>query len=114
MKKRDFGFSVEAGGQVEQACLEYSETGPDRPSIPDSNDDFPIYPVWNKHRIRGECFQNTLDGCEIVAHRHQFRPVVKLWYHSAEGSGGAKRYLFSPGEKYSRWMRYDGTPYGSH
>ncbi|MEZ0071726.1 LamG-like jellyroll fold domain-containing protein [Planotetraspora sp. GP83] len=106
---RTGAVSVEVSGSKEIVCKDYTETGPDKPS---TGGDFILYPIWNRHNPRADCFMNATTVCQVEGYQHIFTPKVKLFYHPNNNKyTPAYRVLFAPGEQYSPWMKYDGTRY---
>ncbi|GAA3553297.1 hypothetical protein GCM10022419_037110 [Nonomuraea rosea] len=78
------GVSGGIQGSVETACKSYEATGPAKPPNPDPGDDFTLSPVWNKRRVKAECFHGFPGTCNIKAYSHRFRAEVTFCYHVAK------------------------------
>uniref|UniRef100_UPI0019669B02 LamG-like jellyroll fold domain-containing protein n=1 Tax=Nonomuraea lactucae TaxID=2249762 RepID=UPI0019669B02 len=98
-------------GNSEVACKTYEATGPTKPSDPNPGDDFELQPVWNKRRVKAECFQNVLQYCQVEAYRHYFRAEVTFCYHVKKTT--AKCIPWQTNDYYSWWHTYWGKRYGS-
>jgi hypothetical protein len=104
------GVSLSIQGAAEVACKTYTQSGPIKPSDPNPGEDFQLQPVWNKRRVKAECFQNELNYCSISAYRHTFRAEVKICYHINKTTTRCDPWATN--DYYSWWQKINGKRYG--
>ncbi|MFI6786002.1 LamG-like jellyroll fold domain-containing protein [Nonomuraea sp. NPDC050383] len=105
------GVNGTVQGNAEVTCKSYEAAGPLKPSDPNPGEDFELQPVWNKRRVKAECFQNMLQYCQVEAYRHYFRAEVTFCYHVTKST--ARCIPWENNDYYSWWMTYWGKRYGS-